>query len=333
MNNALQPCLQNAAELLTPLECQESDTRVHGYQDQSTEWFRPILARTTTVHRPIGPVAYDCVKLIVVRAGSAILYCRHFGERIVRYGDAILIGPSVLVGSEPEGFNTVTTVYLDTDYVVDQLYWQYIGMLRDRFDAQGLADTIYTKPAQILSLGTERAGLLMPWLDELVSLSVEGSPRHRFHRMQSLWLSIADQIAPHVQVAQGYFTADSRATVNPSAPRYRRFSPLREEALAIQHILRSDVSRQWTLEDLASRVHLSPRQVSRLYSNAFGKTPLAHLRMLRVQEMARLLKVTDLSIGRAALEVGWRSRDHASEVFRDATGITPSRYRNMNRAS
>lgn len=36
--------------------------------------FEPLLARTQTVHQPVGPVAYNCVKVIVIRDGSAILF-------------------------------------------------------------------------------------------------------------------------------------------------------------------------------------------------------------------------------------------------------------------
>lgn len=332
MKSADRICLEGGAPCASRGRCEPQGFGGEWAEEQNTDWFRPILARTRTVHRPIGPVAYDCVKLIVVRAGSALLYCRHFKEQIISIGDVVLIGPGVLVGSEPEGFNTVTTVYLDTDYVVDQLYWQYVGLLQDRLDAQELADSLYCEPTQILRLGEERVGLLLPWLDELVALSVDGAPRPRFHRMQSLWLAIADKIAPYVQVSPVRGSASKRSTVSPNTPRYRRFAPLREEAIAIHHIMKSDVARHWTLEDLAHRVHLSQRQVSRLYLDAFGKTPLAHLRMLRVQEMARLLKDTNMSVARAAQEVGWRSRDYASEVFRDATGITPHRYRTMNRS-
>ena len=73
--------------------------------------YQVLLARTQTVHRPVGPLAYDCVKLIVVRDGSAILFSE-FGQKPVRPGDVILLGPHVLCGSEPEGRITVTTMGL-----------------------------------------------------------------------------------------------------------------------------------------------------------------------------------------------------------------------------
>lgn len=295
-------------------------------RQRDTEWFRPILARTTTVCRPLGPFAYDCVKLIVVRDGSAILYSRYFGERHIKPGDAILLGPGVLCGSEPEGHNTVTTVYLDLDYVLDQLFWQYSGVLDNRFDVYTLANTLYTEPAQVLALGVERAGLLFPWLDELVGLSVAGAPRSRFSRMQSLWASIADEIAPFIR------TTPPPAFVGTGGgltARYRRFQPLRPEARTVHEVLTADLARGWTMGDLARIAHLSERQLARVYSDAYGKTPLTHLVLLRVQEMSRLLRETDLSIGKVAQSVGWRSRSHASETFRRATGISPQRYRSM----
>lgn len=51
--------------------------------------YQVLLARTQTVHRPVGPLAYDCVKIIIVRDGSAILFSE-FGQKPVRPGDVIL---------------------------------------------------------------------------------------------------------------------------------------------------------------------------------------------------------------------------------------------------
>ncbi|MFT3862345.1 hypothetical protein [Micropruina sp.] len=163
------------------------------FGDQSA--LSAILARTSTVHRPVGPIAYDCVNVIVVRDGSAILFSE-FGQKPVKVGDVILLGANILCGSEPEGHITVTTVYLDTDYVIDQVFWQYSGLLADRLDAVGFAEATYTEPAQILRLGEDRARMLMPWLDELFALSLDGGFIRHFYRMQALWFSIAHVIGP-----------------------------------------------------------------------------------------------------------------------------------------
>ncbi|WP_454118502.1 helix-turn-helix domain-containing protein [Microbacterium lacticum] len=287
--------------------------------------YQVLLARTQTVHRPVGPLAYDCVKIIVVRDGSAVLFSE-FGSKPVRPGDVILLGPNLLCGSQPEGHVTVTTIYADTDYVIDQAFWQYAGVLYDRLDAPRFVKETFTEPSQIIRLGEHHAGLLMPWLDEMVTLSLDGHGM-RFHRMQALWFAIMDRIAPHIRMTDHRVSPSQRARSVPVHPRVRRFAPTRTEAVAVRDALVAGIAEPWTLDELAGMVHLSRKQLSRVFVDAYGKTPRAYLTMLRVEEMARLLRETDLSIAQAGRQVGWCSRNRATEAFGQATGMTPSQYR------
>lgn len=281
------------------------------------------------MHRTVGPVAYDCVKVIVVRDGSAILFSE-FGQKPVKPGDVIVLGANVLCGSEPEDHITVTTVYLDTDYVLDQVRWQYAGFVSDRLDAQGFADTIYSEPAQILRLYEDRAGMLMPWLDELVSLSVDGDFVRHYLRIQALWFQIAYVIAPHIKVSPVRISPSQRAHIRPTLPRDRRFAPLRVEARRAAGLLRENPARRWTLEDLAAEVHLSPSRLSSVFVEAYGKTPLAFLTMLRAEHLAKYLRETELTVTAAMQRVGWHSRSHATRLFRQYVGVTPGHYRQMH---
>ena len=291
--------------------------------------YAPLLARTRTIHRPVGPVAYDCVKVIVVRDGSAILFSE-FGQQPVTIGDVILLGANTLCGSEPEGHITVTTIYADTDYVIDQVFWQHVGILHDRLDAQDFAATIYTEPAQILHLGEDRPGLLMPWLDELVALSIEARPVENFYRMQALWFSISHVIAPFIRTSPVRISPTQRATGWPTQPRHRRFAPLRQEARRGAELLRADPVRHWSVTDLANELHVSKSQVGRIFVDAFGKSPIAYLTMLRTERMAGLLRTTDAPIAVIAREVGWGDPDFAARQFRRSVGMTPRRYRAMS---
>lgn len=287
-----------------------------------------LIARTRTIRRPIGPVAYDCVRVIVVRDGSAFLFSE-FGQQPIKSGDVVLLGANVLCGSEPEGHITVTTVYLDTDYVLDQVRWQYAGFVCDRLDAQGFADAIYSEPAQILRLGEDRAGMLMPWLDELVALSVDGDFVRHYLRIQALWFQVAYVIAPHITVSPVRISPSQRAHIRPTLPRDRRFAPLRVEARRAAALLRENPARRWTLDDLAAEVHLSPSRLSSVFVEAYGKTPLAYLTMLRAEHLAKYLHETDLTVAAAMLRVGWHSRSHATRLFRQYVGVTPGHYRQM----
>lgn len=290
--------------------------------------YQVLLARTQTVHRPVGPVAHDCVKVIVVRDGNAILFSE-FGQQAVRPGDVVVLAPSTLCGSEPEGHITVTTIYADTDYVIDQAFWQHVGILHYRLDARGFAEKVYSDPAQILRLGEDRTGMMMAWLDEMVALSLDGQFQRRFHRLQALWFAIMDVVAPYVRISPVRLTPLQRARSRPAPPRTRRFTPLRREALLAREALHEHIAHSWTLRELAESVRLSPQQLTRVFADAYGKTPIAYLTMLRVQEMARLLRETDQPVAVTGRQVGWSSRSRATEAFIEHVGISPSRYRAM----
>ena len=273
-------------------------------------------------------MAYDCVKIIVVRDGSAFLFSE-FGQLPVKPGDVILLGANVLAGSEPEGHITVTTIYIDTDYVLDQVRWQYAAFLEDRLDAQGFVERIYTEPAQILRLGEDRAGMLMPWLDEMVALSLKRDFARDYLRMQALWFQIAYVIAPFIKVSPVRVSPSQRAHIRPTLPRDRRFAPLRVEARQAAALLREHPARVWTLEKLAAEVHPSPSRLSSVFVEAYGKTPLTFLTMVRAEHLAMLLRETDLTVGAAMQRVGWRSRSHGTRLFREYVGVTPGYYRTM----
>lgn len=84
----------------------------------------PLIARTQAIHDPIGPVTYDCVKLAVDRAGSANVLSE-FGAKSVTVGDVILLGPNVLFGNDPHESMSATAVDVDTDFALDQFFWQH----------------------------------------------------------------------------------------------------------------------------------------------------------------------------------------------------------------
>ncbi|GAA1171989.1 hypothetical protein GCM10009584_11150 [Ornithinimicrobium humiphilum] len=142
--------------------------------------YGPIAACTRSIRSPTAPVSYHCARLVVVRDGSAIL-TSEFGEKPVRVGDVIALAPDTPCGSEPEGTITITTVYLDHDYIVDQVFWQHSALLADRWDARDFADELYPERAQILRLGENGVRRLAPWLNELVALSADSPSPERFH--------------------------------------------------------------------------------------------------------------------------------------------------------
>lgn len=92
-------------------------------------------------------------------------------------------------------------------------------------------------------------------------------------------------------------------------------------------LLQAGLTEWWTLDLLAKEVHLSRSQLVRPFDATVGMSPMAYLRRMRVERMARLLVSTDLSIAEAARSVGWRNQFHASQCFHAHYGISPTEYR------
>ncbi|XPP25617.1 MAG: helix-turn-helix domain-containing protein [Leucobacter sp.] len=270
------------------------------------------------------------MKFIVVRAGSGRLFSE-FGCRHVNVGDVIVLAANTLCGAEPEDWITTTTLYLDRDYVIDQVFWQYAAHFKDRLDASTFIETNYSEPAQIVRIDEDRAGLLMPWLDELAMLCTEGRHAEHFYRAQALLSAVLDVVVPHLAVTDVRISTTQRSTAVPSAPRHRVFRPLRAEARKAAELLADELDRRWSISDLAGAVHLSPSQLRRVFTEAFGKSPIAYLTMLRAEQMAHLLNLTDSPISVIAASVGWGDADFAARQFRRSVGVAPSEYRRICR--
>ncbi|WP_193084327.1 AraC family transcriptional regulator [Brevibacterium aurantiacum] len=71
--------------------------------------------------------------------------------------------------------------------------------------------------------------------------------------------------------------------------------------------MHSDIAKRWRLAELGACVSLSPSQLCRVFSDAYGVGPLVYLKIPRVQEMACLLCTTDMTMRQICPIVGWRS--------------------------
>lgn len=105
------------------------------------------------------------------------------------------------------------------------------------------------------------------------------------------------------------------------------FVSLRSEVLAAIDAMQQNLGHPWSIAELARVAHVSGSHLMRLFTEEIGMAPIAWLTRRRVQEMARLLRETGLSILEITRQVGWRDRGHASEQFKRIAGATPTQYR------
>jgi len=86
------------------------------------------------------------------------------------------------------------------------------------------------------------------------------------------------------------------------------------------------------ISEIAKRLHLSPRQLERLFQIACGKRPAEFYRGLRLRYADWLLKNTDRGITDIALDAGFADCAHFSRQFKAAHGFAPSEQRGFSRA-
>ncbi|SDE68453.1 GlxA family transcriptional regulator [Limimaricola pyoseonensis] len=102
-----------------------------------------------------------------------------------------------------------------------------------------------------------------------------------------------------------------------------RDSVVRRAILIMEQTLDAPIS----LEDLASRLGISPRHLSRRFTESLGQSPSRYYRFLRVRYGAWRLVHSTERVSEVATEAGFSDASHFLREFKQVYGTTPARYR------
>jgi AraC-like DNA-binding protein len=86
-----------------------------------------------------------------------------------------------------------------------------------------------------------------------------------------------------------------------------------------------------TLADLANAVGLSRMYFAAQFRKATGLRPHEFFLSRRIDKAKRLLETTDLTIAEVAFSVGFNTQNHFTNVFKRFSGMTPYRWKLVNR--
>lgn len=87
------------------------------------------------------------------------------------------------------------------------------------------------------------------------------------------------------------------------------------------------------LDDLCRAACTSPSKLASLFRNAEGTTPMGWVRDRRMERACELLTSADDPISVVAERIGYSRQGSFSEAFKERFGMTPHRYRSLNRAT
>jgi len=88
-----------------------------------------------------------------------------------------------------------------------------------------------------------------------------------------------------------------------------------------------------TVDDLATRVAMSPRNFFRRFHDTYGVTPVRYLQRKRIEKAQTLLRESEASLETILTEVGVTDAQAFRQVFRRDLGMTPAEYRRRFRPS
>ncbi len=92
-------------------------------------------------------------------------------------------------------------------------------------------------------------------------------------------------------------------------------------------LMEENLHQEWTLDELARHVNLSPSRFRHLFKLETGTSPARHLKTLRIRRAKTLLETTFLNIKEIMNKVGLKDKSHFTQDFKRAYGLPPVKYR------
>jgi len=97
--------------------------------------------------------------------------------------------------------------------------------------------------------------------------------------------------------------------------------------LECRRLLEETCDQEWTLMQLADRVHLAPAYLVRIFKQGTGLSPIAFLNRCRAERAAMLLLRTSKPITQIGDEVGWPDASYFARCFKKCFDMTATEYR------
>lgn len=95
----------------------------------------------------------------------------------------------------------------------------------------------------------------------------------------------------------------------------------------IENLVRASLPAAPSLDEMAARLGLSPRTLSRRITQALGMPPMRFIQKIRMESAVHLLQTTRLSVEAVAHEVGFEDASALYRLMRRHTGQAPSAFK------
>ncbi|MGW3472927.1 GlxA family transcriptional regulator [Saccharopolyspora sp. NPDC000995] len=95
----------------------------------------------------------------------------------------------------------------------------------------------------------------------------------------------------------------------------------------LKHHIAEHAAERLTVAGLAEQLHISDRQLTRIFKTELGTTPAAYIESARVEIARNRLEASDDTLEKVAIACGFGTVDTLNRAFRRVLGVTPGEYR------
>ncbi|MGX3066628.1 arabinose operon transcriptional regulator AraC [Ursidibacter arcticus] len=101
--------------------------------------------------------------------------------------------------------------------------------------------------------------------------------------------------------------------------------------ISICEIITHNLAKNFSIEELAQQVFLSPSRLSHLFKDSLGMSLVQWREQQRISEAKKLLYFSDIPINSLAKSLGYDDPFYFSKIFRKHTNLSPSQFRSIER--
>lgn len=156
-------------------------------------------------------------------------------------------------------------------------------------------------------------------------------------RLLTVWRQIAQEkrrVHDQIEEISKYLTMtfflmlDRMMDEYGASPRKSRYAALCDQ---MKYFVEQRATDQFTLEQVARHVGLSPSRAGHLFKETFGQSIMDYAIEVRLSIACERIEYSSYTLEHIAEACGFRSYSYFHRTFRSKLGVSPSRYRELNR--
>lgn len=185
--------------------------------------------------------------------------------------------------------------------------WEFLGFIFSGQSAVSAARALMARFGRVYPLTTDHPVV-----------------RRMAHLLRDKHVVTEMSVAAGVKMVNDVLQALLEAAEAYTAERSGRVTDLAE---AVESQIRSDLKKNWSVENLARQHGVSREHLTRVFTRRYGAPPYHYLLELRVQEACRRLRDTTEPVKTIMFDLGFSSHASFIRTFRRYIHVSPTAYR------